>query len=176
MTLTFGSCSPLSSMSWRWRPRSLRDCRSAHSRSLRVTRRRPKRSSSRSHCRDFPEPGPPDGIHGADQSPALRGCQGDWTQSELTLTGKSGGVGKDTGRKQIGDRGCVYVWEIHFLFFAFITYYYFKNLVWNTSFYIFHLLNVACEMLYFITNASLALILRIFASRSFFFSKYNEKQ
>lgn len=78
VTLTFGSCSPLSSVSWRWRPLSLWDCRSAHSRSLRVTPRRPNLSSSRSHCRDFPEPGPPDGIHGADQSPPLRGCQGDW--------------------------------------------------------------------------------------------------
>lgn len=84
VTLTSGSCSPLSSMSWRWRPLSPWDCSSAHSSSLRVTRRSPNLSSIRSHCRDFPEPGPPDETQGTDQSLPLTGRHGDGIQSEVT--------------------------------------------------------------------------------------------
>lgn len=57
--LTSGSCSPLSRTSRRWRPLSLWDCSSWHSRSPRVRRRTPNLSSIFSLWRAFPEPGPP---------------------------------------------------------------------------------------------------------------------
>lgn len=114
MTLTSGSCSPLSRVSRRWRPLSLWDCSSVHSSSPRVTRRSPNLSSIRSHCRDFPEPGPPESTHTHGNASMDRSSPPTSNHWEYKVRvgwrgGKLRGERSEWKRTEIGNRWCASV-------------------------------------------------------------------